>query len=262
MECKLEAHRIVSISLGKMYSTRGQRGGVKLHKNLLVSLVLRSARQAYLSELDCSPSPLPADLLPPAPGADPLRDGGNHPPLPLFPSSPRGFLPAAQATLPSEPRASPLPRKLPPDWEAQRLARCCGCCCASLADGAGKRPAEAPSQPYCPRKRSSAVRRGVAAEEASAGGSPLKKPRREDEEDMETGNVASLISIFDSSFSGLLSKKSSSGDGRNGRRRRRLEIEEEEEESAVVADAEPGQICCDESMLRNLSPWSTAIVAF
>uniref|UniRef100_A0A670XZV9 Uncharacterized protein n=1 Tax=Pseudonaja textilis TaxID=8673 RepID=A0A670XZV9_PSETE len=54
MECKLEAHRIVSISLGKMYSARGQRGGVKLHKNLLVSLVLRSARQVCLSELDGS----------------------------------------------------------------------------------------------------------------------------------------------------------------------------------------------------------------
>uniref|UniRef100_A0A803SLM7 Immediate early response 5 n=1 Tax=Anolis carolinensis TaxID=28377 RepID=A0A803SLM7_ANOCA len=48
MECRLEAHRIVSISLGKMYSARGQRGGAKLHKNLLVSLVLRSARQAFL----------------------------------------------------------------------------------------------------------------------------------------------------------------------------------------------------------------------
>uniref|UniRef100_A0A7M4EIQ7 Uncharacterized protein n=1 Tax=Crocodylus porosus TaxID=8502 RepID=A0A7M4EIQ7_CROPO len=43
MEFKLEAHRIVSISLGKIYSARGQRGGLKLHKNLLVSLVLRSA---------------------------------------------------------------------------------------------------------------------------------------------------------------------------------------------------------------------------
>ncbi|NWS18306.1 IER5 protein, partial [Pachyramphus minor] len=51
-------------------------------------------------------------------------------------------------------------------------------------------------------------------------GSPVKKPRREEEEppppppsppgeqeDMETGNVASLISIFGSSFSGLLSKE-------------------------------------------------------
>uniref|UniRef100_A0A8B9PUW4 Uncharacterized protein n=1 Tax=Apteryx owenii TaxID=8824 RepID=A0A8B9PUW4_APTOW len=49
MEFKLEAHRIVSISLGKIYSARGQRGGLKLHKNLLVSLVLRSARQVYLN---------------------------------------------------------------------------------------------------------------------------------------------------------------------------------------------------------------------
>lgn len=49
MEFKLEAHRIVSISLGKIYNSRVQRGGIKLHKNLLVSLVLRSARQVYLS---------------------------------------------------------------------------------------------------------------------------------------------------------------------------------------------------------------------
>ena len=57
MEFKLEAHRIVSISLGKIYSARGQRGGLKLHKNLLVSLVLRSARQVYLSEPGCPPEP-------------------------------------------------------------------------------------------------------------------------------------------------------------------------------------------------------------
>uniref|UniRef100_A0A452SMC9 Immediate early response 5 n=1 Tax=Ursus americanus TaxID=9643 RepID=A0A452SMC9_URSAM len=50
MEFKLEAHRIVSISLGKIYNSRVQRGGIKLHKNLLVSLVLRSARQVYLSD--------------------------------------------------------------------------------------------------------------------------------------------------------------------------------------------------------------------
>ncbi|XP_038651072.1 immediate early response gene 5-like protein [Scyliorhinus canicula] len=50
MEFKVEAHRIMTISLGKIYSSRVQRGGIKLHKNLLVSLVLRSARQVYLSE--------------------------------------------------------------------------------------------------------------------------------------------------------------------------------------------------------------------
>ncbi|KAJ6657347.1 hypothetical protein lerEdw1_002514 [Lerista edwardsae] len=266
MECKLEAHRIVSISLGKMYSARGQRGGVKLHKNLLVSLVLRSARQVYLSELDC----FPATLSPPpltAPGVDPLRDGGtgDRPSLPLFPS-PRGFL---QATLPSEPKACLLLRRLPPDWETRRLQRCCGCCCASLAGDAGNQPAETPSPPYCPRKRSAAVQRGLTIEESVVvGSSPLKKPRRDEaagEEDMDTGNVASLISIFGSSFSGLLSKKSTcGGSGKSGsrQRRRRQEVEGEATAVAAAAESEPGQVCCDESVLRNLNPWSTAIVAF
>ncbi|KAM6455989.1 immediate early response gene 5 protein isoform 1-T3 [Liasis olivaceus] len=270
MECKLEAHRIVSISLGKMYSARGQRGGVKLHKNLLVSLVLRSARQVYLSELDCSPAPpLAAAPSPPAAGANPLRDageGGEHPPLPFF-SSPRAFLPPARAALLPDPRASPLSRKLPPpDWEVPRLPRCCGCCCcSSFVSEAGKRPAEAPPALYCSRKRNAAVKPDGGTEEPSPGSSPLKKVRREEEDDMETGNVASLISIFGSSFSGLLSKKSCGGEreGSSQRgRRQEKEEEEEEEEVAGAAEAEPGQICCEESVLRNLNPWSTAIVAF
>uniref|UniRef100_A0A8C9B6K5 Immediate early response 5 n=1 Tax=Phocoena sinus TaxID=42100 RepID=A0A8C9B6K5_PHOSS len=66
MEFKLEAHRIVSISLGKIYNSRAQRGGIKLHKNLLVSLVLRSARQVYLSD------PCPGLYLAGHPGAPAL----------------------------------------------------------------------------------------------------------------------------------------------------------------------------------------------
>ncbi|XP_013920592.1 PREDICTED: immediate early response gene 5 protein [Thamnophis sirtalis] len=265
MECKLEAHRIVSISLGKMYSARGQRGGVKLHKNLLVSLVLRSARQVYLSELGCSPSPplAAAAAAPPSAAAapNPLREGGEEggrPPLPFF-SPPRAFLPPARAMLPCDPRTSPWCRKLPSSgWEVQRLPRCCGSCCgSSFASEAGKRPAEAAPALDCSRKRNAALH----PEETSPGtSSPLKKSRREKEEeedDMETGNVANLISIFGSSFSGLLSKKSCGG---NNPRRRRQEKEEEEE--AGGGEAEPGQICCDESVLRNLNPWSTAIVAF
>lgn len=266
MECKLEAHRIVSISLGKMYSARGQRGGVKLHKNLLVSLVLRSARQAYLSEFDCSPSPPHAAAAaafssPAAAALNPLRDGGEEggrPPLPFSP--PRAFLPPARAILPSDPRTSAWCRKLPSsEREVPRLPRCCcGCCCSSFVSEAGKRPAEAPPALYCSRKRNAAVQPDGGTEETSPGSSPLKKVRREEEEDMETGNVASLISIFGSSFSGLLSKKSCGGEreGSNQRGRRR------EKEEAGAAEAEPGQICCDESVLRNLNPWSTAIVAF
>ncbi|NXI51932.1 IER5 protein, partial [Chloroceryle aenea] len=96
-------------------------------------------------------------------------------------------------------------------------------------------------------------------------GSPVKKPRREvegeppplgEQEDMETGNVASLISIFGSSFSGLLSKEP------KGRRRAPLGSGEAGTGTPTETAAEPGQICCDEPVLRTLNPWSTAIVAF
>lgn len=67
---------------------------------------------------------------------------------------------------------------------------------------------------------------------------------------METGNVANLISIFGSSFSGLLRKSPAGG------------REEAEAEESGPEAAEPGQICCDQPVLRDINPWSTAIVAF
>ncbi|NWU72845.1 IER5 protein, partial [Pterocles burchelli] len=109
--------------------------------------------------------------------------------------------------------------------------------------------------------------------ERGQAGSPMKKPRREveeepppppppppappgEQEDMETGTVASLISIFGSSFSGLLSKEP------KGRRRASLDGGEAATTTPAEAATEPGQICCDEPVLRTLNPWSTAIVAF
>nr|XP_056716758.1 immediate early response gene 5-like protein [Euleptes europaea] len=50
MECALDAQALIGLSLRKIHSSRTQRGGIKLHKNLLVSYVLRNARQLYLSE--------------------------------------------------------------------------------------------------------------------------------------------------------------------------------------------------------------------
>ncbi|CAI9613538.1 unnamed protein product [Staurois parvus] len=50
MECALDAQSLISLSLRKIHTSRTQRGGIKLHKNLLVSYVLRNARQLYLSE--------------------------------------------------------------------------------------------------------------------------------------------------------------------------------------------------------------------
>ncbi|KAF7200830.1 immediate early response gene 5-like protein [Nothobranchius furzeri] len=50
MECAFDAQNLISISLRKIQSSRTQRGGIKLHKNLLVTYVLRNARQLYMSK--------------------------------------------------------------------------------------------------------------------------------------------------------------------------------------------------------------------
>lgn len=323
MEFKLEAHRIVSISLGKIYNSRVQRGGIKLHKNLLVSLVLRSARQVYLSD-PCpglylaGPSGTPA-ALPQLPGesAAGLPAGWGDPPPPAAPAGwpepepepephpERSAVPEVQRAVDAEPAASVVgsgdtllggeAAAAGAAWrrvegplaaaargvgapaggsdvvpEGPRAARQhCGCPRGG-EDKLGAAPhgdcrcaEEEPCAPppVCPRKRSAA---GAGSVGGPAGcpapsSTPLKKPRRDleeqsggaaTEEEMETGNVANLISIFGSSFSGLLRK--SPGGGRE---------EGEGEESGAEA-AEPGQICCDKPVLRDMNPWSTAIVAF
>uniref|UniRef100_A0A3P9I5X5 Immediate early response 5 like n=1 Tax=Oryzias latipes TaxID=8090 RepID=A0A3P9I5X5_ORYLA len=48
--CAFEAQNLISISLRKIQSSRTQRGGIKLHKNLLVTYVLRNARQFYMNK--------------------------------------------------------------------------------------------------------------------------------------------------------------------------------------------------------------------
>ncbi|XP_068930468.1 immediate early response gene 5 protein [Petaurus breviceps papuanus] len=305
MEFKLEAHRIVSISLGKIYNSRVQRGGIKLHKNLLVSLVLRSARQVYLSDpcLGGPPQPPPAQQqLPgePAPGwGEPFpRDSsmeqdpepaGAAPAAPEPPVLPPGL---GKRPLEGSPplraeAGSEAPRRRVEVAEAERgsgrgegapegpsrARHCCyrRLCCsphgAPRADcGCRPRPDEgAAPPPVCPRKRSASGAGGGPAGCLASGGSPVKKPRRDseeqpgEEEEMETGNVANLITIFGSSFSGLLRK--SPGGGREDE-----DGEEEEEEQQPPQRgpeaAKPGPMYCDKPVLRNLNPWSTAIVAF
>lgn len=47
MDVSAEAKRVMVQALSKMYSSRSQRGGLRLHRSLLLSLVLRSARDIY-----------------------------------------------------------------------------------------------------------------------------------------------------------------------------------------------------------------------
>ncbi|XP_021515849.1 immediate early response gene 5 protein [Meriones unguiculatus] len=302
MEFKLEAHRIVSISLGKIYNSRVQRGGIKLHKNLLVSLVLRSARQVYLSD-PCpglylagpagtpppqqpgepvagppsgwgEPPPPVARAAWPEPEAQPQRPSACHTPAagssePIAAAAGAGDAPrggdedsAAAAWgrggRPRAPASGGGPGACPEGPRAVR--RPCGC-----APGREERPSSGDGSPAppapCPRKRGAAGVGGGRGSCSAPGSTPLKKPRRNSEEqpaageegadeEMETGNVANLISIFGSSFSGLL-RKSPAGSR-----------EEEEAEEGGPEASEPGQICCDKPVLRDMNPWSTAIVAF
>jgi len=45
-----DAQRLISISLSKIAQSRAQRGGVSLHKNLLVATVLQKARYIFMEE--------------------------------------------------------------------------------------------------------------------------------------------------------------------------------------------------------------------
>lgn len=63
MEVQKEAQRIMTLSVWKMYHSRMQRGGLRLHRSLQLSLVMRSARELYLSakvEAQEPEVPLPA----------------------------------------------------------------------------------------------------------------------------------------------------------------------------------------------------------
>ncbi|PWA32569.1 immediate early response 2b [Gambusia affinis] len=49
MEVNIEARRILAVSISKLYASRTQRGGLRLHRSLLLSLVMKSARDIYHS---------------------------------------------------------------------------------------------------------------------------------------------------------------------------------------------------------------------
>ncbi|CAL1589110.1 unnamed protein product [Knipowitschia caucasica] len=49
MEVGAEAKRIMVVALGKLYTSRSQRGGLRLHRSLLLTLVMKSARDMYHS---------------------------------------------------------------------------------------------------------------------------------------------------------------------------------------------------------------------
>ncbi|KAM6945637.1 immediate early response gene 5 protein [Aplochiton taeniatus] len=266
MEYKVEAHRIMSISLGKMYYSRAQRGGLKLHKNLLVSLVLRSARQVYLTDYYsgvCVSDQQPTEWCEPE-YMDSCKDkriSSGIVILPAFKDNSDGVEPREKysdtSTTPSI-EAGNVQNKNPDTSEAiqntdeviktspesKNVLPLNGCEAATeiehTVEEAGHELKGVPAN----RKR--------GAQNSPTSDAPSKKTRvpsslsegADVTEEMDTSNVTNLINIFGSSFTGLLSKDAS-----------QVDIAREEGNSGS------GQICC-EKILKNLTPWTTAIVAF
>nr|XP_033772653.1 immediate early response gene 5 protein [Geotrypetes seraphini] len=310
MEFKLEAHRIVSISLGKIYNSRVQRGGIKLHKNLLVSLVLRSARQVYLSEgpdLELQPCPSAPHSYPggeqpcpPGPhaypgGAQPCPTGphdypggaqpcppGVHacPGDPDLPPCPPETCPLPWQESAAEPCADPAPHPIPEPREEDRRdetgapphcegpvkvadPRCHCCRTQGGEEEEGKEQHQSSPRPGCCRRKRSAEPPQRLGLKRARWEEPLPPAPGDQEvpepEDMDTGNVASLISIFGSSFSGLLSRKETVGD-------ERLEPVAERQTQDTERDSSPPgggqQSRCERVLSPGLSPWGTAIEAF
>ncbi|XP_069792392.1 immediate early response gene 5 protein [Narcine bancroftii] len=251
MEFKVEAHRIMTISLGKIYSSRIQRGGIKLHKNLLVSLVLRSARQVYLSEQEELYLQAQGQFQPTAAEQSPNWAEMEERIAYQTPNDQGSSRVEAERTEPQEQGPSwvevertmcPTSQDQGPEaiQEQSAVSRPPAVMCAQQLESRGSPSVCDSAKACCGRKRRSGEQGGGEPE------SPLKRPRTEqpmtisttthqEEEEMETSNVSNLINIFGSSFSGLLSKEQSEG--------------------------ESGQICCDQ-VLGNMGSWNRAIVAF
>jgi len=256
MEYKVEAHRIMSISLGKIYTSRVQRGGVKLHRNLLVSLVLRSARHVYLSEYyDWAHA-----------GAAGYGDPGqeDHPdPLPVPPPETRQ---TGEEGEQQEAAAGEEKEKLAGEaLEATRtLLSLEERGAFALVESGGHAPETPAEEDLEEASGTGRKRRSGETEEASDGPAkrtrlassscPPVSPEEEEEEAAEqeqqeeemggAGHVTSLISIFGSSFSGLLSKDTAAAQGE------------------ATGDEEEEEEICHEQMLKSMAPWTPAIVAF
>ncbi|XP_034048788.1 immediate early response gene 5-like protein [Thalassophryne amazonica] len=255
MECAVDAQSLISISLMKIHNSRTQRGGIKLHKNLLVSYVLRNARQLYVKERY-------AELyrrqqydevltvcneirqLEPLDAADeaeqpPFHRAAAHGAPPPHACAPQDPDPSAYRTFRMEPSPASNCEHFPGSGGAdcnkttvldldthvvttvENAFLHQDCCCAAQA----------------PAKKRKVDFGASDAEEVADFTAVRKRAKREDyshsgPDHSDTSNISNLISIFGSGFSGLLSRQ---------------------------ADLE--QICSKQA-LASLGAWTRAIVAF
>ncbi|XP_017260036.1 immediate early response gene 5-like protein [Kryptolebias marmoratus] len=257
MEGAVDAQSLISMSLMKIHSSRTQRGGIKLHKNLLVSFVLRNARQVYLKERyaqiyrmqqyqevltvcdeiqELDPlDPLDPDLE--EPGQDAALPGcGKDPDPPDPPDYPSCCLEAPLSHC-TRTTVLDLDTHVVTTVENGFLHQDCCCAAPQCAPDPNPEPPD-PNPDPAPRKRKGGFRSSEEEEEeVSDFTGSRKRLKREDgpepnPEQLDSSNISNLISIFGSGFSGLLSRQ---------------------------ADLE--QICSKQA-LASLGAWTRAIVAF
>lgn len=186
MEVQKEAQRIMTLSVWKMYHSRMQRGGLRLHRSLQLSLVMRSARELYLSaKVEAHESEV---SLPPAESPDPRL----HPPR------------EAETAAEVAPADGEQPSPEPMDTQEEASG-------AEETSARGARPLAKVSR----KRRSSSLSDG-----GDAGLVPSKKARLEEEEEKEAasevpdrlqpppaqaeGAFPNLARVLQRRFSGLL----------------------------------------------------------
>ncbi|KAF3700306.1 Immediate early response gene 2 protein [Channa argus] len=135
MEVSAEAKRIMVVALGKLYSSRTQRGGLRLHRSLLLSLVMKSARDIY-HEAQATEQTV-------ASGCEDHHQGTAE-----EPSGPPSAL-AAQ-----EPQSPPLQQVLASPTELRRAENQQTLCVTHLAHYSRKRRGKAAAEPdFLPCKK-------------------------------------------------------------------------------------------------------------
>lgn len=258
MESAVDAQSLISISLMKIHNSRTQRGGIKLHKNLLVSYVLRNARQVYIKEKyaeiyrmqqyeevmavcneiqELDPLDLGAED---AEQEEQGRAAGSREPEPPAPPPPSYYRSCCMEAPPGCDQFSQsgssgshcnkttvldLDTHVVTTVENGFLHQDCCCAAPQCAPGAAARKRKVDSGCCAPEP-------DYAPDYASG----RKRLKREENPDCspdytDTSNISNLISIFGSGFSGLLSRQ---------------------------ADME--QVCSKQA-LASLGAWSRAIVA-
>lgn len=191
MEVQKEAQRIMTLSVWKMYHSRMQRGGLRLHRSLQLSLVMRSARELYLSaKVEALDLEAPS---PPTRCPDPRLQPPREAEVPAACAPLDGDLPSPEPMDTQEEEEEAPPRA------AETLARC------------SPRPARVGR-----KRRSSSLSDGV-----DTGLVPSKKARLEEQEEAEEassevpdhllpplaqaeGAFPNLARVLQRNFSGLL----------------------------------------------------------